>query len=34
MTFARTSKAIFTDIHFLIPLAVLCLGVALLVKLY
>jgi hypothetical protein len=34
MTFAETTKAIFTDIHFLIPLAVLCIGVALLMKLY
>jgi hypothetical protein len=34
MTFAKTTKAIFTDVHFLIPLVVLCLGVALLVKLY
>jgi hypothetical protein len=34
MTIAKTTKAILTDIHFLIPLAVLCIGVALLVKLY
>jgi hypothetical protein len=34
MTFAKTIKAIFTDVHFLIPLAVLCIGVALLVTLY
>jgi hypothetical protein len=34
MNFTKTSKAIFTDVHFLIPLAVLCIGVALLVKLY
>ncbi len=34
MTFAESSKAILTDVHFLIPLAVLCIGVALLVKLY
>jgi hypothetical protein len=34
MTFAKITKAIFTDIHFLIPLAVLCIGVTLLVTLY
>jgi hypothetical protein len=34
MAFAKTTKAILTDIHFLIPLAVLCFGVVLLVKLY
>ena len=34
MPFARTTKAILTDAHLLIPLAVLCIGVALLVKLY
>jgi hypothetical protein len=34
MTFAKTTKAIFTDIHFLIPLAALCIGVTLLVTLY
>ena len=34
MTIAETTKAIFTDIHFLIPLVVLGVGVALLVKLY
>ena len=34
MTPGRMTKAILTDLHFLIPLAVLCLGVALLVKLY
>jgi hypothetical protein len=34
MTFAKTIKAILTDIHFLIPLAVLCIGVTLLLTLY
>jgi hypothetical protein len=34
MTFRQTAKAILTDIHFLIPVAVLCIGVALLVQLY
>jgi hypothetical protein len=34
MTFGKTIKAIFTDVHFLIPLAVLCIGILLLVKLY
>jgi hypothetical protein len=34
MTFAKKTEAIFTDVHFWIPLAVLCIGVALLVKLY
>jgi hypothetical protein len=34
MPFAKTTKAILTDVHFLIPLAVRCIGVALLVKLY
>ena len=34
MTFRQTAKAILTDIHFLIPVAVLCIGVALLVELY
>jgi hypothetical protein len=34
MAFTNTTKAILTDIHFLIPLAVLCVGVVLLVKLY
>jgi len=33
MTFGKTTKAILTDIQFLIPLAVLCIGIALLVKL-
>ena len=34
MTFGRMTKAIVTDIHFLIPLAVLCIGCALLMKVY
>jgi hypothetical protein len=34
MTLAKMTKTIFTDIHFLIPLAVLGVGVALLVTLY
>jgi hypothetical protein len=34
MTFSKTTKAIFTDTHFMIPLAVLCIGVTLLVTLY
>jgi len=34
MTFTQTVKAIVTDSHFLIPVVVLCLGCALLMKLY
>jgi hypothetical protein len=34
VTFAQTVKAIVTDSHFLIPVVVLCLGCALLLKLY
>jgi hypothetical protein len=33
MTFKQLIKAVLTDIHFLIPLAVLCAGVVLLIKL-
>ena len=34
MTLMQTAKAIVTDSHFLIPVVVLCLGCALLMKLY
>lgn len=34
MSFGQMIKAIVTDSHFLIPVAVLCLGCALLMKLY
>jgi hypothetical protein len=32
--FLRTAKAVATDIHFLIPLAVLLIGIAFLVELH
>ncbi len=34
MGFVRTAKAIVTDLHFVIPVAVLLVGIALLVKLH
>ncbi|PYX99764.1 MAG: translocated intimin receptor Tir [Acidobacteria bacterium] len=34
MSFVEVAKAIVTDIHFLIPVAVLIVGVALLIKLH
>jgi hypothetical protein len=34
MTLGQAVKAIVTDSHFLIPLVVLCLGCALLMRLY
>ena len=34
MPLMRTAKAIVTDIHFLIPLLVLCLGIILLIQLH
>lgn len=34
MTFIRTARTILTDSHFLIPLAVFCIGLALLISLH
>lgn len=34
MTYIKKAKAIFTDIHLLIPLVVFCIGLALLITLH
>jgi len=34
MSFRQTAKAVVTDIHFVIPLMVLLIGVSLLIKLH
>jgi hypothetical protein len=34
MSFQRTTKAVVTDIHFVIPLIVLLIGISLLIKLH
>ena len=34
MTISKKTRAIFTDIHLLIPLAVFCFGLALLITLH
>jgi hypothetical protein len=34
MTFSEKTKAMLTDSHFLIPLAVFCIGLALLITLH